>query len=115
MNRPPCDHLPAADMPPITEHQLRTAFEKLHWAKFTYDQVMADPIRRKVVLACAHQLRRDEWEQNHTRTVEPVTRCRPGADGHPMKWTTQMAQGPWVRQATPDIFTNQPPTQPCQL
>ena len=111
----PCDHLPAADMPPITEHQLRTAFEKLHWAKFTYDQVMADPIRRKVVLACAHQLRRDEWELNHTRTVEPVTRCRPGADGHPMKWRTQMAQGPWVRQATPDLFTNQPPTQPCQL
>ena len=98
------DYLPAAEMPPITEHQLRTAFHKLHWTHLTYDQVMADPIRSKVVQVCAHQLRREEWEQTHTRTVEPVIRCRPGTDGHPVKWSTQMAMGPWVRHATPDLF-----------
>lgn len=102
------NQLPADPLPPVTEQHLRTAFAKLQWRQFTFDQVMADPIRSKVVQCCAHQLRREEWEQTHTRTVEPVPRCRPGVDGHPMKWTTQLAAGPWVRQATPDLFTNQP-------
>ena len=113
MNRATAAHCtaPADDMPPVTDAHLRTAFAKLRWPNLTYDQVMADPVRSKVVQACAHQLRRQEWERTHARTVEPVKRVRLGADGHPIGWCTQAAPGAHVRITTPDLFTNQPQPQ----
>lgn len=94
----------AAELPPITEHQLRTALQKLHWTHLTYDQVMADPIRSKVVEVCAHQLRRDEFDRTTRRTVVPVKRVRLGVDGHPIGWCTQMAPGPRVSITQPDLL-----------
>lgn len=98
--------LPAADMPPITEAHLRTAYQKLKIRHLTFDQVLLDDGQRRVLVACAHQLRRTEWEREHIRTVVPVHRVRLGVDGHPIKWCTQMAPGQWARPATPDLFTN---------
>lgn len=100
--------LPADDLPPVTDVQLRTAFAKLRLHGTTFEAAMADPKRSRIVTACAAQLRRAEWEATHQRTVEPVRRCILGADGHPVKWTTQMVPSTWVRPATPDLFNKQP-------
>lgn len=98
-------HIPPAELPPISEQHLRAAFEKLKIRHLTFDQVLTDDAQRQVLVACAHQIRTDEWKRDHVRTVVPVHRCKLGADGHPVKWTTQMVNGPWARPATPDLFT----------
>lgn len=101
-------------MPPITERHLREAYDKLKIKHMSFEQVLEDTAQRKVLVACAHQLRRTEWEQAHQRTVVPLHRVKPGTDGHPVKWATQLVYGPWVKPTTPDLFQPSPTNQPCQ-
>lgn len=91
-------------MQPITTEHLRMAFERVALQGWTYDAAMNDPVRRHVIVACAHAIRTSEWERTQHRTVEPVRRIKLGCDGHPVGWCTQMAQGPLAPATQADIF-----------
>lgn len=93
-----------AELPPVTDAHRRAAFAAMAWAGWTYEAAMASDTRRRAVEARAHRIRKDEWLASQRRTVVPVHRCRPGLDGHPMKWCTQLAPGPMVPETQPDLL-----------
>ena len=76
----------------------------MRWPCLSYEQAMASDTHRRIVEARAHQIRTNDWLRTQRRTVVPVRRCRPGLDGHPMKWCTQMAPGPLVPASQPDLL-----------
>ena len=96
------------DMPPVTEMHRQQAYIIIRPKGVSYEAAMKlpefDTIRR-VIEAKAHQLRTDAWMQTQRRTVMPVRRCRPGADGHPVKWATQMVMGDFEPIKQPDLLT----------
>lgn len=83
-------------LPPVTDAHRREAFARMGWAAqgWTYAAAMANDTRHRALEAFAHTLRTREWMATQRRSVVPVRRCRPGLDGHPTKWCTQMAPGP---------------------
>lgn len=101
-NRPTAD-----DMPPVTDAHRRAAFCAMRWVGWSFDAAMADETKRRVIECRAHTLRTDEWLATQQRTVVPVVRCKPGADGHPMKWATQLVYGPLRPVTQIDFEINQ--------
>jgi len=97
----------AEELPPVTDAHRRTAFDKLGYARqgWTFHTALADDTRRRVIEALASRLRTADWAAVHRRTVMPVHRCRPGVDGHPGKWCTQLVAGPYVR-VQPDLLSH---------
>ena len=106
-------HLVSGDNtpPPVTEAHLQAAFTAMRWYGWGYTAAMRDPVLRRLVECRAAIMRTAEWERTTKRTVVPVKRVRLGADGHPMGWCTQMAPGPRVVPAEPDLFIDQPQPQ----
>ena len=98
----------SADLPPVTDAHRRAAFAAMRWPALTYEQAQASDTHRRVIEARAHQIRTTEWERTQVRTVQPVRRCRPGVDGHPMKWCTQLAPGYLVPAKQPDLLDTNP-------
>ena len=76
-------------LPPVTDAHRRAAFERLRMAGWTYDAARADPLRRRVIEACATQLRTKEWQAQHQRTTQLVRRCHPTTG----QWVTQRVPG----------------------
>jgi len=93
-----------ADLPPVTQAQLQAAFVAMRWPGWSYAAAMADPMRSRLVRARAASMRTAQWMAEQRRTVVPVRRCRPGLDGHPMRWCTQMEPGPLEPRVQDDIF-----------
>ena len=91
-------------MPPVTPDHLQRAFIIMAYRGWTFEAAMADDTKRAVLVCCAHQLRTLDWMATQQRTVEPVKRCRPGADGHPVKWATQMVMGDWTPKCQSDLL-----------
>jgi hypothetical protein len=105
-------HSAKPDMPDVTDAHRKAAFCAMRWAGWTFDAAMADPVRAKVIECRAHHIRTAEWVATAQRTVVPVTRVRPGLDGHPLRWCTQLAPGPLEavgQQKTQQLFQ---PTSP---
>lgn len=98
------------DLPPVTDAHRLAAFEAMQWVGLTYAQAQLSDTHRRVIECRAHQLRSQEWLATQQRTVVNVPRCRPGADGHPMKWCTQQAAGPWAPIQQPDLLTTSNPS-----
>lgn len=96
------------ELPPVTDAHRRAAFEAMGWAGWTYEAARADKTRCQVVEVRAHQIRTQEWRATRQRTVVPVHRCRPGVDGHPTHWCTQLANGPLEPLIQPDFLETQP-------
>ena len=97
----------AHDMPPVTDAHRQQAHAALRLA-LTYTAVMTRPecdLLRRCIEAKAHQLRTAEWLATQQRTVVAVARCRPGADGHPVKWATQLVMGPYAPRTQQDFPT----------
>lgn len=95
------------DLPPVTEAHRQQAYIIIRPVGHTYTAAMTQPQLawlRKIIEAKAHQLRTDAWLETQQRTVVPVKRCRPGADGHPVKWSTQLAMGPWVPKLQSELL-----------
>lgn len=92
------------ELPPVTNAHRLAAFIAMHWPGTTYEQAMTEDTKRRVIECRAHHLRSQEWRATQQRTVVPVTRCKPGADGHPTKWCTQLAAGPWAPVQQPDLL-----------
>jgi len=92
------------DMPPITQDHLQTAFMRVALKGWTFDAAMSDPVRRHVIVACAHAIRTREWERTQRRSVEAVRRVRLGLDGHPIGWCTQLAQSQLVPVSQPELI-----------
>ena len=86
--------LPEAELPPLTQDHLQRAFQVLAYRGTTFDAAMANPLRRQIITLCAKRLRFIEYERTTQRTVVPERRVRLGVDGHPIGWTTRMAEGP---------------------
>lgn len=76
-------------MPPVTNDHLRAAFEAMAWPGWTFEAAMADPIRARVVRARAAQMRTQEYQRTHRRTVVPVRRYDPRSG----RWCTQRVAG----------------------
>lgn len=93
-----------ADLPPVTDAHRLAAFEAMRWAGWTYAAAQASDTRRRLIEWRAHQLRTTEWVATQQRTVAPVRRCRPGLDGHPLKWCTQLVAGPLVPVKQPELL-----------
>lgn len=89
-------------LPPVTDAHRRAAFCAMRWVGWTFDAAVADPVRARVIECRAHAIRTNEWMQTHQRSQQIVRRCLPGADGHPLRWATQIAQGPYVPRT--DLF-----------
>lgn len=47
-------------LPAITEAHRRAAFEAMAWVGWTYEQALADPVRSRLILARACELRNAE-------------------------------------------------------
>jgi hypothetical protein len=92
-------------LPPITQEHIERAWIILAMPG-TLTAALQDPWRAKIVQACAASLRTDDWKRTQVRTVVPVRRCRPGVDGHPVKWATQMVMGPYTPKIQHDLLTN---------
>lgn len=97
-------------MPPITQAQLQAAFAAMHWKGWTFEAAMANDMRRRLVVARAHQIRTREWLASLDTTTAVVRRVRLDAQGQVAGWCTQAVMGP--RQATqqpgpPDQEKNQ--------
>lgn len=95
-------HRPAPDMPPVTDAHRRAAFCAMRWAGWSFEAAMANPVRARVIECRAHHIRTTEWLQTHQRSQQAVRRCQVGLDGHPLRWATQIAPGPFVPRA--DLF-----------
>lgn len=100
-------HPSQADLPPVTEAHRQQAYITIRPKGVSFTAAMTLPQHdtlRRVIEAKAHALRTEAWATTQRRTVVPVKRCRPGADGHPVKWATQMAMGPWVPKVQIDFL-----------
>jgi hypothetical protein len=99
--------MPALDMPPVTEAHRQHAYILLRPKGISYTAAMTLPendILRRGIEAKAHQLRTNAWLETQKRTVVPVRRCRPGVDGHPVKWATQLVMGDYAPVHQPDLL-----------
>lgn len=76
-------------MPPVTMEHLRAAFELMAWKGWTLEAALRDPIRSRVLRACAAHLRTQEYQRTHRRTVVPVRRYDPRSGC----WCTQRVAG----------------------
>lgn len=91
----------------VTEADRRAAFARfaLKTPKYTnYEAAMACYTVARVINIMAAQAVADEFRASHQRTVVPVRRCQPGADGHPLRWCTQLAPGAWQPITQPDFL-----------
>lgn len=79
---------------PVTDAHRQAAFVAMHWRGWTFEAAQKVDLRRRLIEARAHQIRTKEWLATQERSVVPVKRCKPGADGHPAKWSTQLVMGP---------------------
>lgn len=94
------------DLPPVTQEHLQRAWLLLAMPG-TLDAAMQVPWRAKVLRSCAARLRTEEWKHTQTRQVVPERRCRPGVDGHPVKWATQLVMGPYTPKIQHDLLESQ--------
>lgn len=76
-------------MPPVTDAHLSAAFELMAWKDWTLEAALRDPIRAKVLRACAAHLRTQEYQRTHRRVVEAVRRYDPRSG----RWCTQRVAG----------------------
>lgn len=79
----------APALPAITDAHRRAAFVRLRMRGTTFEAAMADPLRARVIEACAAQLRTAEWKRTHSRTVQCVRRFNPITG----QWMTQRVPG----------------------
>ena len=89
-------------LPDLTDADRQAAFERfaLHDSRHpNLTAAMADPITARVIHIMALRARTDAWIASHQRSVVPVRRCKPGTDGHPLKWCTQQVPGAWLPDA----------------
>ena len=98
------NHLPPADLPPVTEVHLQAAFTAMRWYGWGYNAAMRDPVLRKQVEWRATLMRNEEWKRTTQRTVVPVPRIKLGVDGHPVGWCMQMVNGPRAAIQQPDLL-----------
>lgn len=101
-------HRRCTDLPPVTEAHLQHAYLVIRPKGVSFEAAMSLPefaLIRRCIEAKAHQLRTDAWECTQKRSVVPVRRCRPGVDGHPVKWSTQLAMGDFEPVLQPDLLT----------
>ena len=101
---PQRNHTTASDMPEVTDAHRHAAFEAMRWPGWTYEAAMAYDLRRRLIEARAHHIRTQQYVATQRRTVVPVRRCRPGADGHPVKWCTQLVMGPHEAIEQPELI-----------
>lgn len=98
---------PIQHLPPVTQDHLQRAVVVLAYRDTTFEQAMADPVRRQVLHTCASHLRTQDYEHTTKRTVEPIRRIKLGADGHPIGWCTQVVPGKRTSIQQPDFFNQQ--------
>ena len=95
------------ELPPITEGHLLHAYLIIRPKGVSFTAAMTLPqfaLIRRCIEVKASKLRTDAWECTQKRSVVPVRRCRPGVDGHPVKWSTQMAMGDFEPITQPDLL-----------
>lgn len=92
------------DLPPVTDAHRLAAFEAMQWVGLTYAQAQLSDTHRRVIECRAHHLRSKEWLATQQRSVIPVRRVHPGADGHPTRWCTQQGAGPLVPRQQPELL-----------
>ena len=89
-------------LPDLTDADRQAAFERfaLHNSRHpNLSAALADPITARVITIMTLKARTDAWKASHQRTVVPLHRCKPGVDGHPVKWCTQRVPGAWAADA----------------
>lgn len=76
-------------MPPVTREHLLAALAMLAWRGWTLEAALRDPIRARILRACAAQIRTDEYRRTHRRTAVPARRFDPRSG----RWCTQLVGG----------------------
>lgn len=99
---------PAPDLPPITMELLRQAYDSLQQHDLTFEQAMDTDMRRRLIVARAHQMRTQAWLIAHEVTTQYVRRVRLDAQGNAASWCTQAVMGP--RQDIPQLSLLPPTT-----
>ena len=83
---------------PVTEAQLRAAFEKLalrlHKPALNFEQSMANDVHRRVITAMATQQAWRDFTRRASPRLGSVRRCQPEPDGN-LRWCTQPVQTGW--------------------
>lgn len=98
----PTTELPP-QLPPVTQAHRQAAFQGMGWPpEWTFARAWADPVRRRVIEARAHQLRTREamaagQATSTVRRFNPITG----------RWCTQQI-GRLVPINEPDLFSTQP-------
>jgi hypothetical protein len=95
--------------PTITAQHLQQAFTAMCWAGWTFEQAMANDMRRRLVNCRAHQIATRELSATLQPTRQHVHRVRLDAHGNPVAWCTQIVMGPKVPSDQPELYpANQP-------
>lgn len=76
----------------ITEAHRRAAFEAMAWKGWTFEQAMANDMRRRLVECRATAMAAREQQATHQR--ETVRRVRLDERGQVAGWCTQIVMGP---------------------
>lgn len=77
---------------PITDAQRRAAFEAMAWKGWTFEQAMANDMRRRLIDCRATSMAAREQQATHQR--ETVRRVRLDERGQVVGWCTQIVMGP---------------------
>lgn len=82
------------DLPPITDAHRRAAHQRLAMVGWSYEAARRDELRRRLIEACAADIRTREWRAMQSRVV----RCVPRLDPVTGRWVTQIVPGEWAAQ-----------------
>lgn len=86
---------------PLTTEQLQAAFQAFHWAGWTFEAAMADPVRSRIVKGRACAMRTRQMQATHPRTYSTAHRLNPATG----EWRSQrVATGYSAHPQDPDLF-----------
>jgi len=63
--------MPTIELPPVTDEHRRQAFALFKWPGVTFEQAMAVDLRRRLIEACAHGIRKREHQAQQRGTADP--------------------------------------------
>lgn len=95
---------PPAGMPPITHDHLQAAFQAMKWPGWTFEQAMANDMRRRLIECRAATLAARERNANTAITRQVVRRVRLNERGEVASWCTQIVMGPRRATEQPDLL-----------
>ena len=96
--------MPNSDLPPVTDDHRRYAFQMLCIKETTFERAMEDQFQRRLIDACASQLRTMDWQRSQCRARNVVRRVVLDENGNQIGWRSQVVRGLLQPIVQPDLL-----------